>query len=272
MTTEAGRTDTVAVVGAAAGIGAATARGLTMGGHRVITVDARDAEVVCDLGTDAGRRDAVARVTRLAHGVLDGLVQAPRTAPGADGSRSGATVMSLNYFGSVAVLEGLRPALARSRHAAVVVVGTMWTGAPRRWPVELERLCLVGHESRARTLADTIGAVAAHRASTAALARYVRRHALTPEWIGAAIRLNTIAPGFIAPPPLGDDLNDDRAIRDLEGFRAVVEAVAARIVFLLGPEAGAFWRSAFDDDPPPVASPGPARPGAVVDTHSGGRR
>ncbi len=77
MLTEVGRADTVAVVGAAAGIGAATARRLTMAGHRVITVDARDAEVVCDLGTDAGRRDAVARVSRLAHGVLDGLVQAP---------------------------------------------------------------------------------------------------------------------------------------------------------------------------------------------------
>ena len=271
MTTEAGRADTVAVVGAAAGIGAATARRLTMDGHRVITVDARDADVVCDLGTDAGRRDAVARVTRLAHGVLDGLVQAPRTAPGGEGSRSGAAVMSLSYFGSVAVLEGLRPALARSRHAAVVV-GTMWTGGPRRWPVELERLCLAGHESRARKLADTIGPVAAHRASTAALARYVRRHALTPEWIGAAIRLNTIAPGFIDPPPLGDDLNDDRAIRDLERFRAVVEAVAARIVFLLGPEAGALWRSAFDDGPPPAVGAGSARAGTVVDTHSGGRR
>lgn len=269
--TGGGRVDTVAVVGAAAGIGAATARRLAMDGHRVITVDARDADVTCDLGTEAGRRHAVARVTRLAHGVLDGLVQAPRAAPGGESPRAGAVVMSLNYFGSVAALEGLRPALARSGHAAVVM-GTMWTGEPRRWPVELERLCLAGREGRARELADTIGTVRAHRASTAALARYVRRHALTPEWIGAGIRLNTIAPGVIEPPPLADDLNDDRTVRDLERFRAVVEAVAARIVFLLGPEARAFWRAALDDGPPPAVGAGSARTGTLVDTHSGGRR
>ena len=58
MTTGASRADTVAVVGAAAGIGAATARRLVMDGRRVITVDARDADVTCDLGTEAGRREA----------------------------------------------------------------------------------------------------------------------------------------------------------------------------------------------------------------------
>jgi NAD(P)-dependent dehydrogenase (short-subunit alcohol dehydrogenase family) len=261
--------DTVAVVGAAAGIGAAAARRLAMAGHRVITVDARDADVTCDLATDAGRRDAITQVTRLAGGVLDGLVQAPRAIPDG-GSHDGAVVMSLGYFASVAVLEGLRPALVRSGRAAVVV-GTMWTGGSRRWPAQLEHLCLAGLEGRARKLAATIGTVSAHWASTAALARYVRRHALTPDWIGAAIHLNTIAPGSIDPPPLGDDLNDVRAIRDLERFHAVVEAVAARIVYLLGSEARAFWRSALDGDPPAV-DPVAASTRGAVDTHSEGRR
>jgi len=100
-----GRGGTVAVVGAAAGIGAATARRLAADGNRVITVDVRAADVTCDLGTDAGRRDAVARVTRLASGVLDGLVQAPSA--GGRHSQVGALAVSMNYFGSVAVLEGL---------------------------------------------------------------------------------------------------------------------------------------------------------------------
>ena len=51
-----------------------------------------------------------------------------------------------------------------------------------RW--SLERLCLAGDEDRARKLSDTIGAASAHGAGAAALARYVRRHALTPDWLG----------------------------------------------------------------------------------------
>jgi NAD(P)-dependent dehydrogenase (short-subunit alcohol dehydrogenase family) len=264
------------VLGAAAGIGAATARRLAADGYRVITVDVRDAEVTCDLGNDEGRWHTVARVTRLAHGVLDGLVQAPSAATPATAAtagewRPGALAVSMSYFGSVAVLEGLRPALAQSGHAAVVL-GTTWTAIPPRWPVELERLCLDGDEDRARRLADRIGAALAHGASTAALARYVRRHALTPDWIGVGIRLNMIAPGFIDPPLLGDDLNDERTLQDLERFRAVAETVAARIAFLLGPEAGALWRSASEDGPPRAVGAESLGTGTLVDTHSGGRR
>jgi NAD(P)-dependent dehydrogenase (short-subunit alcohol dehydrogenase family) len=239
------RSDTVAVIGGAGGIGAETARRLTSHDHRLITVDVRDADIMCDLGTEAGRQEAVARVSRLAHGVLDGLVVAPRMVLGVAGSQAGAVVMSMNYFGSVAVLEGLRPALARSGRAAVVVCTTS-SSVLSRWPAALERLCLRGDEDHARKLADTIDTMSAHAASTAALAHYVRRHALTPDWIRAGIRLNTVASGVVDPPRLSADLNDEQSIRGLERFRAVADVVAARIVFVLGPEARALWRLALD--------------------------
>jgi hypothetical protein len=70
---------------------------------------------------------------------------------------------------------------------------------------------------------------------------------------------------------LGNDLNDDRTVRDLERFRTVAETVAARIVFLLGHEARALWRSAFDDGPRHAVDPEPAGAGIPVDTHTGGR-
>jgi hypothetical protein len=69
-----------------------------------------------------------------------------------------------------------------------------------------------------------------------------------------------------------DDLDDDRVLGDLERFRAVVETVAAHVVFPLGPEAGAFRRSAFEGGPTPAGHRGSARAGTVVDTHSGGHR
>jgi NAD(P)-dependent dehydrogenase (short-subunit alcohol dehydrogenase family) len=239
----ADQADTVAVIGGAGEIGAATARRLASNGHRVITVDVRDADIVGDLGTADGRQDAVARLRRLAEGGLDGLVVIPRAVGYEAGA--GAVVVSTNYFGSVAVLEGLQPTLARSGHAAVVV-GTMWSSVPSSWPEELERLCFRGDEDGARCLANTIDAASALAASTAALARYVRRHALTSDWIRAAIRLNTVSPGIVDAPRLDDDLNNGQSIRDLERFRAVAEAVAARIIFVLGPEAHALWRSAIE--------------------------
>jgi NAD(P)-dependent dehydrogenase (short-subunit alcohol dehydrogenase family) len=266
-----GLADTVAVVGGSVGIGGATARRLASHGHRVITVDLRDADVVGDLGTQAGRQEAVARVSGLSDGVLDGLVVIPRTAFGAAGVHAGAAVMSTSYFGSVAVLEGLQPALARSGHAAVVLA-TTWSREPLCWPTELERLCLRAEEDRARALSATIGTMSAHAASMAALARYVRRHALTPAWIGADIRLGTVAPGIVGPLRLSADLNEDQSIRDLERFHGLAEAIADRIVFVLGPEARAFWRSAVDGRIPDLRDAAALAPGTLVDSHVGERR
>ena len=50
---------TYAITGAASGIGAATAKQLGDFGHRVIGVDIRQADVVCDLSEASGRRQAV---------------------------------------------------------------------------------------------------------------------------------------------------------------------------------------------------------------------
>jgi NADP-dependent 3-hydroxy acid dehydrogenase YdfG len=56
------RTATIAVTGAAAGVGSATAARLVADGHRVIRLDRCDAEVTGDLGTDEGRRHVLDQV------------------------------------------------------------------------------------------------------------------------------------------------------------------------------------------------------------------
>ncbi|HEX3946368.1 MAG TPA: SDR family NAD(P)-dependent oxidoreductase, partial [Acidimicrobiales bacterium] len=101
---------TVAVTGAASGIGAACARRLAGAGATVIGIDLRDTAVRADLGTPEGRAAAIEGVTERAGGALDGLV----TCAGLAGapSRSGSLLASVNYFGTVALLDGLRPLLA----------------------------------------------------------------------------------------------------------------------------------------------------------------
>ena len=96
---------TYVVTGTASGIGAATADRLAGGSARVIRCDLHDADVVADLTTESGWGKLVADVETATGGVLDGVV-----AVAGIGDPDPSTVR-LNYFGAVAVLEGLLPRL-----------------------------------------------------------------------------------------------------------------------------------------------------------------
>ena len=100
---------TYAVTGAASGIGAATTAMVRERGHRVVTVDRHDADVVADLSTVEGRDRAVAGVQELT-GVLHGIVPCAGVAglTGVDPQ----LVASVNYFGAIALVDGLHPQLA----------------------------------------------------------------------------------------------------------------------------------------------------------------
>lgn len=97
---------TYVVTGAASGIGAATATRLAQTGARVIRCDLHDADVTADLTTPTGREELIAGVSAAASGAIDGLVAVAGIVAG-----DPATVR-LNFFGTVACLEGLRPMLA----------------------------------------------------------------------------------------------------------------------------------------------------------------
>ena len=112
---------TFAVTGSASGMGAASAALLRDAGHTVIGVDLHDADIVADLGTDEGRRTAVQEILAAADGVLDGVAAIAGVGPN---MRDAAAVMSINYFGPVALLEGLHPALVRSGAGRAVVIGS----------------------------------------------------------------------------------------------------------------------------------------------------
>src|SRR5690349_8344849 len=163
---------TVAITGSAGGIGGALARRLTGEGHTVIGIDVRDADVLADLATPAGRAAMVDEVTARSGGALDGLVAAAGVT-----HDDGALVTSINYFGAVATLEGLRPLLAGRPGASAVAVSSNSTTTQPGLPVGEVEACLAGDEAAARAGAGH--GIGSYAATKLALARWVRRRAVT---------------------------------------------------------------------------------------------
>lgn len=234
---------TYVVSGAASGIGAATTTHLRQLGHRVITVDRHEADVVADLATPAGRDAAVAGVQALTE-VVHGLV--PAAGLGGFTGVDSALVTSVNFFGAIALVRGLRPQLvaggADGGASVVFLASNSITGMPG-WTVGVATECLREDEAAARAVAATVESVMIYPATKAALAWWARREGVKPEWIGAGIRLNSVAPGKVATPmtaqlaadpvfgPLGDTY--PTAI----GRDGRPEEIAAPIAFLLSDAA-----------------------------------
>jgi NAD(P)-dependent dehydrogenase (short-subunit alcohol dehydrogenase family) len=195
---------------------------------------------VADLATAEGRAAAVAGVRELTD-VVDGVV--PAAGIGGFTGTDPALVVSVNFFGAVALVEGLRDLMAAADGAAVVLLASnSITGQPG-WAGDVAVACLRGDEEAARTAAAEHEAVMVYPASKAALAWWARREGVTEPWIGAGIRLNSVAPGKIATA-MTEQLAADPVFGPLsEGYPTAIgrdgraEEIAAPIAFLLSDAA-----------------------------------
>ncbi|MFC0862106.1 SDR family oxidoreductase [Sphaerimonospora cavernae] len=228
----------IAVSGTASGIGKALAGLLRAQGDEVIGIDLKDADVCADLSTPEGRALAVESVLGMCGGVLDGVVAC------AGVSTFTTLTVRVNYFGVTALLEGLRPALAAAPAPRAAVIGSI-SGTKPAVP-EVVRACLDGLEEEAvesgERAVERGDGRKLYPSSKSALAQWLRRVCVTPEWAGCGIPLNAVAPGVVLTP-MSDPLFADEEMRKamdaavpmpLNGY-AEPEVVAEALRWLVSP-------------------------------------
>ena len=213
---------------------------LEAGGHSVVGIDLRGAEIEADLSVAAGRARAVAELERLSKGRLDGLVAAAGLGASHEPIER---IVAVNYFGCVSLIEGAREALVRAggvsgAGGSVVAVASNTALALPDFGGPLEDVCLAGREAEALVDAAKLDGPRCYVSAKRALVRWVRRNA--PDWMRQGVRVNAIAPGPVrtplrdrdrAHPVIGPNFD---AFPQPAGRPAEAEEIATAIGFLLG--------------------------------------
>lgn len=227
---------TICVSGAASGIARALCEALESNGDRVIGIDLHDADICADLSTPEGRSSAVAAVRRASDGRLDGLAALAGVGP-----QLGAVAqVTVNYFGAVALLEGLRSTLATGAAPAALVASSIAATIAPCDDVVLDAM-LADEEEKAVLRSEGLDGGVGYATSKRALALYARRNAAA--WAADGIRLNALAPGnartpltdgALADPNLGPAME---AVPIPRGCWAEPHEIAAAAVWALSPQA-----------------------------------
>ena len=228
------------ITGAGSGIGAAAARMVRETGAEVVGIDLVNSDVTADLATPEGRREAVAAVLEATGGTVDAVIAS------AGVSTPSPLTVSVNYYGVTELLEALRPALVRSAAPRVAVVSSMSSLQPNS-PHLVDAL-LSGTEVEARAIAEELAADPQtggliYSSTKRAISRWVREQSVTPEWAGAGIPLNAVAPGIVTTPMTADLLASEESTAFVDAvvpmplnYHQPPESIASLLIWLTSPE------------------------------------
>lgn len=228
---------TVVVTGSASGLGAAIRARLEASDWKVIGVDLRDAEVVADLSTHAGRGRMTEEVCQQTGDHLDGLVACAGVGPHVDDH---ALITSVNYFGAVASLDGLFPALRQGIDPVALAIASNSLGIV---PPDdaLLAACERWDEPAARDAAGGPDGSTVYATCKRGLARAVRQR--VARWGQSGVRLNALAPGPVRTPLLQATRDDPELGPHVDslpiplGREAEPEEIAAVASFLMSDDA-----------------------------------
>ena len=186
-----------AISGASSGIGAKAKELLLERGNQVINIDLKDGDICVNLATEEGRKEAVDALHKMCPDGLDGII-CNAGVSGACGNLP--LIISLNYFGTIALAKGAYDLLLKKHGSCVVTASnTISQGAGRMDIADL--LNNIGDEKRVLHLVNQMDASnlsvgnSLYVSTKYALARWVRRVSST--WAANGVRINAIAPGNV---------------------------------------------------------------------------
>lgn len=184
---------TYAMTGGATGIGAELKRQLQAAGHKVISVDIKEGDVIADLSTTAGRQAAIDGVRKLAPDGLDAFIPCAGLPPVV---KPFSLIARVNYFAVVATVAGLRDLVAKKKGSVLIVSSN---SAPMIGADDaFVQACLAGDEDAACAAVDARDGQTAYGGSKRAITMWMRRHVV--EYAASGVRMNAVAPGITMTP------------------------------------------------------------------------
>jgi NAD(P)-dependent dehydrogenase (short-subunit alcohol dehydrogenase family) len=229
---------TYAMTGGATGIGAELRRQLSVAGHRVISVDIKEGDILADLSTPQGRQAAIDGVRKLAPDGLDAFIPCAGLPPVV---KPFSLIAKVNYFAVVATVEGLRDLVAKKKGSVLFVSSN---SAPMIGSADpFVQACLAGDEKATCAAIDERDGQTAYAGSKRASTIWMRRHVV--EYAAAGVRLNAVAPGITMTPLTERVIADEEygpAIKQFSDMVPVAHTaqpvdIANVMRFMLGDEA-----------------------------------
>ena len=185
------------VIGGTKGIGESAARCLREQGWEVCTVARSGGDIRADIGSPEGRETVLREVRSRYPDGIDGLIANAGIAgmPGKPASY----VLRVNYFGTVALIEGLYDLVEKRRGTIAVTISATVGYTPRGKYFVDQLLTDCGDEERICAFMDSVSPDNAMQtvyiSSKFALARWVRR--VSASWAARGVIINAVAPGGV---------------------------------------------------------------------------